>query len=576
MDKTLGNIKAQDETFADLKKDFTHLNQIEQNNSNEGETQKKTQTTKLLELIEDIELFHDEQDIPYATICVRGHKETYPVESKQFRRRLSNLFWNTYKKGLSNNIVTDAILAIAGKACNEGVCCKIYKRIAEIKGIIYIDLVNQQWDVIKISNQGWEIAKDCPVKFTRGASMRELPKPEKGGDINSLWKYVNIPEKGKKLILAFLLECFRINTPFPILLLYGLQGSAKSTTQDILRRLIDPSASNLRSAPKKPEDLMVAAINNWLVSFNNISHLSESQQDELCCLSTGGGFATRELFTTNDELVADIKRPVMMNGIADIVTAQDLIDRCISLELPPISKKERRSDAAIIEDFNLEYPKLFGSLLDLLAKVLQEIPNIDLPEKPRMADFAILGAALEKVMDWSNNSFLQEYYENIQNNMTRAMEHSPVVVALTNFIEDNKLFNGSYGELYRKLTSQYKPDMNGWPKSPRGLATQIKRQSPALSAIGFEIVFGETRTANGYTIYIIKRGNKVHQVHEVHQLTRDKACDSEHNNELTSIPSQSTSHVHGGMPRQCDTDAHNELSEHRDTTNTNDREVISL
>jgi hypothetical protein len=252
-----------------------------------------------------------------------------------------------------------------------------------------------------------------------------------------------------------------------------------------------------------------------MVSFNNISHLSDSQQDDICCLSTGGGFATRELFTTHDEFVADKKRPVILNGITDIVTAQDLIDRCISLELPLISGKDRQSDAAIIETFNYEYPKLFGALLDILAKILQKIPSIKLPEKPRMADFAILGTALERVMGWPNNTFLREYYDNIQNSMTSAMEHSPVVIALINFFEDHKLFNGSYGELYKILTAQYKPNMTGWPKSPKGLAAQIKRQSPALSAIGIEITFGETRAAHGYAVYIIKKENKVHQMHQV-------------------------------------------------------------
>lgn len=157
-----------------------------------------------------------------------------------------------------------------------------------------------------------------------------------GGSIDALWKFANIPEQQRPLVLAWMLEAFRPTTPFSILELTGEQGSAKSATQDKLRRLIDPNAVNLRAAPKSTEDLFVSAGCNWLVSLNNLSHLSAQQQDALCTLATGGGFASRTLYTNADETLIECKRPVIFNGIVPCATAQDLVDRIVHIDLPEI------------------------------------------------------------------------------------------------------------------------------------------------------------------------------------------------------------------------------------------------
>jgi len=47
------------------------------------------------------------------------------------------------------------------------------------------------------------------------------------------------------------------------------------------------------------------------------------QQDALCTLSTGGGYASRQLYTNSDEHVMETKRPVMINGINAIATQPD-------------------------------------------------------------------------------------------------------------------------------------------------------------------------------------------------------------------------------------------------------------
>src|SRR5437868_13535290 len=93
------------------------------------------------------------------------------------------------------------------------------------------------------------------------------------------------------------IAAFRPTGPYPILMLQGEQGTAKSTTTRILRSLIDPNVSPLRTVPRNERDLMIAATNSWAQCFDNLSHIPLWFADALCRLATGGGFATRKLRT---------------------------------------------------------------------------------------------------------------------------------------------------------------------------------------------------------------------------------------------------------------------------------------
>lgn len=559
----MNNTKHKDETKSELDKDFGSDQKILSEEFTSRGNPKKSASTNLIKLIADTELFYDELGDVYATIKINEHYETWAIESKQFQDWLSHAYWEKYKCALNRNSLQEALNTIQGKARFNGKCHEVFNRIGYYDTSIYINIADGEKNVIKITQEKWEILKSSPVKFKCSRNMMSLPVPQQGGNINELWSFINIPKQCQCLVLTWLLECLRPDTHFPILILTGLQGSAKSTTQEILRKLIDPSKSNLRSAPKKSEDMLVAAANNWLVSFNNLSHLTKTQQDELCCLSTGGGFATRKLYTTTEEEVVDIKRPVVLNGINDLVTAQDLIDRCICIELPQITDDQRKTDAELHAEFKKAYPRIFGALLDILVLALQQLPNIELQKKPRMADFAILGAALERALGWKSGLFCATYELNRKENITSVMEHSPVIIALTKYIEDNFKFEGTYGELYKILTEKYKPEMGGWPKSPKGLAQTIKCQIPALAIIDIEVLFDTRRKKDGYHISISKSEPKVHQAHQIHQISNDAESTDALARESLNKFTANTSEVHQQTTQHQKPNEHDEHNEYQ-------------
>ena len=96
------------------------------------------------------------------------------------------------------------------------------------------------------------------------------------------------------------------------------------------------------------------------MTFDNVSGLPSWISDTLCRLATGGGFAVRQLYTDQDEVIFDATRPVILNGIEDIVTRPDLADRALFLQLQPIPEASRRTEVEFWRGVPAGLPKDSG------------------------------------------------------------------------------------------------------------------------------------------------------------------------------------------------------------------------
>ena len=81
--------------------------------------------------------------------------------------------------------------------------------------------------------------------------------------------------------------------PYPILALYGEQASAKSTLIKIIRRLIDPQDAPALLVPGSTLDLMVTAVNGWLLAYDNISVIPAWFPMVSACWRLAAAFAGR-------------------------------------------------------------------------------------------------------------------------------------------------------------------------------------------------------------------------------------------------------------------------------------------
>ena len=235
-----------------------------------------------------------------------------------------------------------------------------FVRLAHHEDKLFLDLCDDAWRAVEIDRHRWRVidSKDCPVRFRRAKGMQALPEPERGGSVNALRDFVNVANDDEfKLILGWLVAALRDTGPYPILTLNGEPGAAKSTTQKVLRELLDPNLAPLRSEPKDVRDLLIAATNGNLVAFDNLSRIPVWLSDALCRLATGGGFTTRELYTDGDETIFNVQRPALINGIEELLSRGDLLDRAIIINPPQIDDAKRKPEREFYKAFYAERPQ---------------------------------------------------------------------------------------------------------------------------------------------------------------------------------------------------------------------------
>ena len=457
----------------------------------------QSQSTLLISLTDHLELFHDADRAGYATIEFEGHKEHWAIRAKGFKDWLRYQFYQTYDKVPNVQAVQDAVNTIEGKAVFEGSECEVYTRIAHHDQQIYVDMGDSLWRVIQIDGDGWQVISNSPIKFRRPRGMRPLPEPIRGGEIDRFWRFANIKKSDRILVLAWIVAAFRPIGPYPVLVLQGEQGTAKSSLVRTIKNLIDPSNPELRTKPRNEHDFILAARNSWVVTFDNLSGLPDWLSDALCRLATGGGFSTRQLYTDTEEILIDVMRPSILNGIDDIATREDLIDRAIVLNLEPISNDQRRDEVGLWRDFNEIKPELLGSLLDHVVDAIRNLPSTHLTESPRMADFAKWSVAA------FGDAFLIAYQSSVQSAVEIGLEGSLVAQAVRGFMANRSEWTGKPGELYEllnKAVSESTQHLKEWPKAPNKLSEKLRRIAPNLRKVGIDIGWSRQGSARLVTL----------------------------------------------------------------------------
>lgn len=456
-----------------------------------GHAPRVTQAQRLNAIADAAELFHGpDGDTAFATLSVNGHRETWPVKSRGFRQWLTHSFYQSEGKPPSAQALTEAVASIEARARFDGDAKTVHLRVAGHGDAIFLDLGNAAHEAVRITAGGWDIVTEPPVKFRRTRGMLALPTPERGGSLGALWRFVNIKDEDRPLFAGALVMALNPKGPYPAIVLHGSHGCAKSTAARVFKRLVDPNASDLRSEPREGRDLAIASWNGWCVALDNLSAIPGWLSDALCRLSTGAGFATRELYTDLDETIIEAQRPVIVNGIEEIVTRPDLLSRSIILYLPEIDDDRRRDEKAFWADFEAAQAATLGALLDAVSAALRNISTVRLARLPRMADFALWAVAAEPALGFRPGAFMAAYDSNVASGHELALEASPIaspVLALT-----DRGWEGTAKELLAALETRADDAARKnreWPKSPKGVANALRRIVSNLQAKGVMVEF---------------------------------------------------------------------------------------
>jgi hypothetical protein len=458
-----------------------------------------TQADILVDLAQAAALFHTADGTGFADIDVNGHRETWPIHSKSFRRWLTRRYFEQTNGAPNSDALKSAFNVIEAKAQFDAPERIVYIRVGGLDGRIYLDLCDEAWRAVEIDADGWRVIDTPPIRFRRTAGMLPLPLPETGGSIEELRPFLNVRSDDEFILaVAFLLAALRDRGPYPPLALFGEHGTAKSTFAKFLRVLIDPNTVLLRALPRDDRDLYIAATNAHVLGYDNISFLADWISDTFCRLSTGGGFATRELYTDQDEVLFDAIRPMILNGIEEVVNRADLADRTIFLTLEPIPEDKRRAEEELWAAFAVVQPRVLGALLDAVATGLRRLPKLALQKLPRMADFAIWATACETGLRrcdgafWAEGTFVRVYHRNIDEAVEMILAANPIATAVRAFMtmQTQTSWTGTATDLLDllgRVAGEKATKAKTWPADATRLAGKLRRAATFLRKVGIEI-----------------------------------------------------------------------------------------
>jgi hypothetical protein len=422
----------------------------------------------------------------------RTTRKPGPIRSKRFRSWLRRGYYEATGEAASAPAVRSALDHLEARAQFDGPERAVCIRTAEHAGRIYLDLADEHWRAVEIGPDGWQVIGSPPVRFRRPAGMLTLPLPEPGGSIEALNSFLNLPSPNDfVLIVAWLLGALRSGGPYPLLAISGEQGSAKTVLSKLLKALIDPNTAPVRALSREQRELMIAANNSYLLAFDNLSGLPHWLSDALCRLATGGSFAVRQLYTDDEEILFEASRPILLNGIEDVISRPDLGDRAIFLSLAPIAEADRRPEADLWREFAIARPRILSALLDGVVHGLRAINQVQLKRLPRMADFALWAAACETAF-WPTGTFARAYAANRRAAIESIIEADPLATCVRTIMGERTSWIGSASDLLRLCTESAREDasISPWAKNPRALAGRLRRAQTFLRMLDIDISFG--------------------------------------------------------------------------------------
>jgi hypothetical protein len=459
----------------------------EEEPASEEKEDRRNQADRLIALaLEDAQgLFVDQHGAPH--VLVGG--EPLPLNSRCYSW-LRRLMWEREERAVNGEYLKTAAGTLAAHAEFSGDVRELHTRAAWHQDALYYEL--RPGRVLRVGAGGWTFEANPPVLFRHFPNLKPLPDPEPSGDLKGLAGYANLKtSRDKRLFTAYAITLPLPHVGRPILNASGAMGSGKTTIQRLLKRTLDPTAPEI--VRFDPRDFLQKASHAYLVMLDNQNTVPEWAADTLCRLVTGEADSKRRLYTDDEDVIIELRRAVLLNGINVPTDRGDVLDRSLVVELERIPDGERKTEEELWERFEAEHPKLLGSLFDALSQAIARKPSLKLSRRPRLADWGEYAASVYEVMGWGAETFLSDWDEVVKVQNQATLDGSPVAQAVIKFMEDKEEYTGTSSELHGKLEGVAESlgvsvvRDKAWPKSARWLWRRVKEVLPLLAAAGIDV-----------------------------------------------------------------------------------------
>lgn len=121
--------------------------------------QRPTQADILIELAASAELFHAPDGTGFADQDVSGHRETWPIRAKGFRRWLIRRYFHETGGAPNSEAMQSALGVIEAKAQFDAPERVVHVRVGGLDGRLYLDLCDETWRAVEIDTAGWLLAR---------------------------------------------------------------------------------------------------------------------------------------------------------------------------------------------------------------------------------------------------------------------------------------------------------------------------------------------------------------------------------------------------------------------------------
>lgn len=456
----------------------------------------------------------------FALITRNGHNEIIELNTKRAELWLRFEFHRQTRLNPTENSFSRALSLLYMEGYTDSPSETIYNRIAMVNQTLYYDLGRPDWRLLKISSIDVEIVdmdENTPLFERKQTQKPQIPFEirEDPNSLDDLASLLRIPEDLRHLFKIHLITMMLPHIPVPVMVFSAMQGSTKTTTSRAIKEIIDPSSGgNVVAFPHTNDDLILTLSHRYLAAFDNVSSIDWIKSETLCTAITGIGQPRRKLFHDEDEVILSYMRKVIINGIGVTIERPDLLDRCIYYTLNTPNRNERLTVVEFNDRFSLLLPRVLGQISRVLQRALQIHQQVSSEvKKSRMADFAVYGEAISRVLGYPNFSFVNSYDGITNRTVIEISENHPLVRAIERIMEDTEHYEETIQNFYngiRQIASQDELSTNQtfFPSAPNRVRGSIERISAHLITMGYEVVISQYTKDDGrhprnrFVIYI--------------------------------------------------------------------------
>jgi hypothetical protein len=451
-------------------------------------------------IADEFELYLDQHGV--AQLEQKGIPIAYRVGANQATQLLRMAFLE-HGETPSDYELTSINNALIARAQAAGILRPVWLRVAPFGDGVELDVGDDRNTRIRVTPGKVEVINSgSPTTFRRPPSMRALPMPANHGDWKLLRPYVNLEPVPSILLVAYI--AFTLVSPkvdgvtFLILLLLVNQGSGKSSLTRTIQRFTDPTALGLQAFPKSERDLAIAVQQGHVVAFDNLRAFTPAMADALCRVSTGGAFATRRLYTDDEQMVHRLHCGLILNGLHTFIDQPDLAQRCLPLVLKPLDETDRREETEMMAALNRDTPIIFRGLLDLAAEIMARLPEAEVVAPERVISFSKWLAAMELVYGAPAGVYQQAYRNALSGGMLDALLEDPLASVVLTFAANltTGQWSGTPRALYQELcdTASHRTVYSrDWPRNEIAMGKQLRSLQAGLQRQGVDVLFSRGR-----------------------------------------------------------------------------------